>query len=385
MTALLVVSLIVYGSLFPWHFDAAHSPSNPLVGLLHSWPTQWSRLVIRDAFANVLVYIPVGLTLFLALRRTCRAAMAFTTAVLSAVFLSANMEMLQLYIPGRACSLLDLITNTAGGLAGAILGLVYHRKFPPSADEHATHPHRRHIDAILLLAFWGGYQLYPLFPLLNPERLRHGVAYLLHSGIYPLEVWANAAEWFAAGLAIEAVDLELPSIWLAVPMLCMLLRILIAGRLLTLDEVAGGALALFLLVGMSRQRRPRAGIWLLGSAILLRELAPFHFTANAAKFSWIPFRTSLDAEHQAAVVLFMRKAFDYGAVAWLLRRRGISYLYAAAGLGLTLFGCEWAQRYMPYHAPEITDSVIAVLMAVTFHLVERQGTVKQQVVRIRQP
>ena len=30
-----------------------------------------------------------------------------------------------------------------------------------------------------------------------------------------LEVWANAAEWFAAGLAIEAVDLELPAIWLA--------------------------------------------------------------------------------------------------------------------------------------------------------------------------
>ena len=47
---------------------------------------------------------------------------------------------------------------------------------------------------------------------------------------------------------MESVDVDLPPIWLAVPMLCMPLRILMAGRTLSLDELLGGVLALFLLM-----------------------------------------------------------------------------------------------------------------------------------------
>ena len=35
---LLVIALIVYGSLYPWHFDFDRSGANPLWVLLHAWP-----------------------------------------------------------------------------------------------------------------------------------------------------------------------------------------------------------------------------------------------------------------------------------------------------------------------------------------------------------
>jgi hypothetical protein len=59
----------------------------------------------------------------------------------------------------------------------------------------------------------------------------------------------------------------------------------------------------------------------------------------------------------------MRKAFDYGTLVWLPVLAGASAPVSAAFAVVFLFVLEWAQRSIPGRTPEITDAVLALLMA----------------------
>ncbi|MGO9228289.1 MAG: VanZ family protein [Bryobacteraceae bacterium] len=355
---LLVVAIVVYGSLYPWHFVFAGRPE-PVPVLLHSWPTVWDRFVLRDVVINVLLYVPVGAVACLAWRPRWPRAAALAATVF-AFTLSLSMELLQNYVPSRVTSLSDLATNTLGAALGACLALAFASEIDPLLRSHAR---RAAPGAVLLLACWGGYQLYPFFPILSSTRLRMAVHELLVTQSFsPVSAWAATAEWFAAALALEAIFGRLRGFWLGAAMLALGLRIFMPSRSLALDEVAGAALALLAWEIVPAQRRLTIGIWMALSAILLAELAPFHFTAHAAPFYWTPLGATFENERWGAVVILLRKAFLYGAAIWLLVRSRVRYPVAGGALSLSLFALEMVQRYLPGRTPEITDSLIAVVM-----------------------
>jgi hypothetical protein len=137
--------------------------------------------------------------------------------------------------------------------------------------------------------------------------------------------------------------------WLLAAVACLPLRLFIAERSVTLDETLGFALP--------------AGVLLLASATVLRELSPFRFAPTPHPFSWIPFGATFDSERQTATLILLRKAFEYGSLVWLLRTRGISYVRAAVAVAGSLAVLEAVQRYLLGRTPEITDSVLTLLMA----------------------
>jgi len=370
----LVVVLIVYGSLYPWHFDFSRGHGSPLWILLQAWPDEWNRFVIRDAGVNVVLYAPLGAAACWRLARRCRGMWAVAGAVLLATGLSASMEMLQVYVPGRTCSLLDLVTNTVGGMAGGLAGWVFRRDWEKRLQAVGrAGALAGDAGAAILLAGWVGYQLYPFFPLLSRTRLRWAVGILLHGApIQPVEVWANAAEWFAATVLLEACLWRWRWGWPLVGMGCSVARLVMASRTLAGEEVLGAALGLALWSVMKEGWRPAAGAWWLGSAILLRELAPFRLADFPAPFWWIPFAASFNAERQAGLLVMLRKAFDYGALIWLLAWRGAGRWRAGAAVAAALLVCEWAQRYLAGRTAETTDSVLAMLMAGILGMAARQ-------------
>ena len=355
---LLVVAIVVYGSLYPWHFTFTGRPE-PVPVLLHSWPAVWNRFVARDVAINVLLYMPLGAAACLAwLTRFPRAAAAAATAFGFA--LSLSMELLQNYVPGRVTSLSDLATNTLGAAAGACLAVAFAPAIIPPLHSQAR---RASPGAALLLACWGSYQLYPFFPILSSTRLRQVVHALIATHtLSPVAIWAAAAEWFAAALALEGIFGRWRTSWLAGAMLISGLRIFLPSRSLALDEVAGAALALLAWEILPSKRRLPAGVWMVLSAILLVEFAPFHFTRHAAPFSWIPLGATFGNERWGALVILLRKAFLYGAAIWLLVRSRVAYPVAGGALAAALFILEVVQRYLPGRTPEITDSLIAVAM-----------------------
>lgn len=366
---LLVVVLIIYGSLYPWQFQGWRSSENPFDVVLRGWPSHVDRYLLRDLVINLSLYFPLGLTAYLSIARRHSRYMALGATLLFGSALSTSMEILQVYVPGRVPSLMDVASNTAGTAAGAVAGLVFGSQIRRLLEKPAR---RLAPAAAILLGCWLTAQTFPFFPALSHTKLYQALA-ALRNGMppSPAEVWANAAEWFAAGLAARAIAGRLRW-WFPLLALCLCAsRFVIASRVVTPDELAGVLLAVLFWQFVPERRKVRAGVWSLAAALLLRELAPFHLAARAQSFSWIPFFATLDSEWQAAVAILARKAFDYGAMIWLLRKSAVSYWRAGIAVASGLLVCELAQIYLPGRTPEITDSALALLMVIALWRADR--------------
>lgn len=115
--ALLYGAAIVFASLqpfAPWIDPADNVPFWPFA----PWPLRWTRF---DVAANVIAYVPLGVFIALGPRRASPRARALLAAAVG-LALSFTMETLQMYLPHRDASLVDLAANTAGALVGGTAG-----------------------------------------------------------------------------------------------------------------------------------------------------------------------------------------------------------------------------------------------------------------------
>ena len=111
--------IIVYASLSPfsgWREQGLNFIDVLRAPLLLSYST-------FDAVVNLLAYIPFGLLVSLALRARFGALISVILGLCFGVLLSAIMEYLQMYLPMRTSSNLDLLTNSAGALIGTLLAV----------------------------------------------------------------------------------------------------------------------------------------------------------------------------------------------------------------------------------------------------------------------
>lgn len=125
-----------------------------------------------DVTLNLLAYIPLGLLLGLALRVRLRALPSLLGACALGIALSASMEFLQMYLPTRTSSNLDLLTNSGGTLIGALLALsitrwsrLYNRL---TGWRDHTFMYGKKMDfGLALLALWMFGQVNPTLPMLG--------------------------------------------------------------------------------------------------------------------------------------------------------------------------------------------------------------------------
>lgn len=125
-----------------------------------------------DTVVNLLAYFPFGLLLGLALYPRFGAGRSLLLATLGGITLSASMEYAQMYLPSRTSSNLDLLANSAGTLAGALLAV----GIAPRAwfSLHLTHwrmrlfyPHVGRDFGLALVALWMFAQTNPSLPMLG--------------------------------------------------------------------------------------------------------------------------------------------------------------------------------------------------------------------------
>jgi VanZ family protein len=358
---LLSLAFVVYGSLYPFHFESTARGANPLLTVLHGWPPEFNRYILRDVVLNVILYVPVGLAATLVLLRRHSRVLSAGAAVLLAVGVSLSMEILQVYEPRRDPSSLDVLTNGIGGAMGVLMalsagGIIRDLVKPPARGLRAA--------AAILLVAWGIQEFYPFFPWIGRTHLAESLNRLWHTGHVPVvETWLGVAEWFAASLALEAMFARMRTAWLAALMVFALTaQLLIADRALSVGEVVASGIALALWRISPAVARARWCAWLLGSAILLRQLQPFYFLSAPQSFSWVPFAATLETYREVSVVIVGRKAFDYGAMVFALRGTGWPYLRGGLAVAAALALTEAIQTYLPGRTPEITDALLALLM-----------------------
>jgi VanZ family protein len=109
--------LVVYASLIP--FTGWRDPGAAVWSFLFA---PWSRHTRRfDIFINFLAYLPLGFLLVLALQSRLSIKGALIISALTGFALSLSMEAVQMYLPARTSSTLDVLTNGLGGLIGALI------------------------------------------------------------------------------------------------------------------------------------------------------------------------------------------------------------------------------------------------------------------------
>jgi len=357
---LLIVLLIVYGSLYPWHFIPKALPGNPFWILLHAWPEEPLRYFVEDTVVNIAIYVPLGFAAYFSFRRN------LYVPVLLGFLLSTALEMAQLFTPGRITSMMDVSANTSGAALGVALALVFEsisRRRPVRSPWRS--PDR---GALMLVFCWAAWVFFPFFPVLGFYEPSRKLAIFLHSPLLaPLPLLSFAAVWFAAGLLLEAAGFEAPRRWAAIALLAIPAQIFIATRQPLLSELAGAAAGVLLFTlrpAAKAVTRFEAGAFF--GVLAFRGLAPFHFAQAAVAFDWIPFGGVLASSWQPAVLVLTGKVFYYGAGVWLPHRAGMRLWRAAVAVAILLAAIEIVQTHLPGRTPEITDPILALLFGFVF-------------------
>ena len=191
--ALYALSL-VYASLQPFGVWLEPLPGTPFF-LFAGWPSRWFRY---DVLLNIVAYVPLGLFAGLLPRRAVPVK-RIALGMLTGFVLAFAMETLQMFLPRRDASTVDLITNTIGALAGGVLAGGLTRS---DAVRHTLSNWRARLFlgghlgdvGIALLVLWLTAQINPGIPLFavtfDPERL-------LAAAVLPPE---------GAALVIEAAE-----------------------------------------------------------------------------------------------------------------------------------------------------------------------------------
>lgn len=125
-----------------------------------------------DGVLNFVSYIPFGLLVGLTLRARCGALVSACVSVLLGILLSASMEYTQMYLPQRTSSNVDLLTNSAGMLCGAVLAVSitsWTSWFARlSRWRNAMFNQGKEMDfGLALLALWMFGQINPTLPMLG--------------------------------------------------------------------------------------------------------------------------------------------------------------------------------------------------------------------------
>jgi VanZ family protein len=364
----IVVALILYGSLYPWQFQVRHYGASPLWILLHRWPSSMDRYLLWDVAINVALYLPLGMFAFLALSGKASRLVRIGVPLLLALVLSSSIEMLQLYDDSRMCSLSDVASNVAGAAIGIAAGALYRGTLLRLLSAHPTADLLRPSGALLLLSCWLGYQVFPLFPAWGRTSLFRRIAALEHAtSVSPVETLLVFAEWLAVACLLDSIVKSKAHWFLTAALFLLPARLLIASRTLAWPDIVGAAAAYAVWMWAPRHYVRRAAPIVLASAVILGELAPFHFT-GAHPFNWVPFRGFFRADWQNGFVLLFRKSFWYGCVLWLWRAAGYKLVWTTAIAAAALFLTERLEVYLPGRTPEITDAVLAILMGLLLWL-----------------
>lgn len=359
-----VLSLIVYGSFFPFDY-VPHAASLADLGHLATWP-KWVSLV--DAVGNMLLFMPLGLVLT-GLEVSRRGRFGW---LLGGVALAWALQYLQFWFPSRDPSGSDAWFNTAGLLLGVALGWrVRHALARHAGAWAAASPHGP--AAVGLLLLWLAFRWFPLVPhlsleglllhlgpLLNPRGLRlaellHDLAgWLLCFYLLRLSPWPALSDRATVALAVAVLCLE-PFFWFSY---------------LGVTHVVALALALLLrpwwLRGGGSEWR-LLGLVLAG--IVVRGLTPWPSAATPTPFLWLPFAGLLYGNMIGNTAVLLDKCFMYGGAILLLGLRGVRLPVASALLALLLAGIESAQRFSPGRTPELTDPVLALVLGCVLYAV----------------
>ncbi|WP_428662869.1 VanZ family protein [Reyranella sp.] len=361
----IIIAVIAHGSLYPFQFRIPATGDGPISALMRSGMARSGR---GDLIANVLLYMPLGCFGVLSLPRCLRVRLLIV-AVFGAL-LSASVELIQYFEAERVTSAADLYANLAGTILGGLGATLLSRPWRvPLTAVFSPKP-----IPLALIAAWTGYRLYPYVPTIDLHKYWNALKpIVLHPVLSFESLYSHTTIWLTIFALIGTLVGQRGAAMLSVLFCGFVLtaRVLIVGTVLSVSEVAGAAAAICLLPLLHRlsSRQKAASLFaLLGVTVLIGRLQPFEFAPMPRDFEWMPFLSLMRGSLAVNVMSLFEKSFLYGSLIYLFIEAGGRLPTAALVVSLTLFATSCTQMYLPDRSAEITDAVIALLLAIGFAL-----------------
>lgn len=372
------LALIVYGSLHPWKG--------------WTWPNDehwWQRIECQtryfstsDITVNILLYIPVGLSLYWVFRTWTPVRAAIGWSLLAGIALSGTMEFLQLFLPGRIASWRDFALNTLGTSIGIWMAW---GTGPTTSWGQGIQQWRqreftfgRYTDfGIFVLAVWALAQLSPFIPEFGNGAITKNATAFWQALTHPITL--NLRELLAETFQFIGLGFIAHRLWRnPVPRHPGLIFGLFAGIILVckipiphqhvgVESFAGLVLAL-LVLHLSTRYTPsvKAGLCILSliAGYMLAHITPHQQVALSANaINWIPFRYQIlgDARGLATLLNGLWPFMGIAFCTLLLpaRTRTIAAVGGVTILLLTL-SVEWWQQWDNTQKADISDVLLAL-------------------------
>ena len=181
------VCLIIYGSLYPFHFHVRELPASNVWVSIHPWPGYPRDTQIKDVVVNLIFYAPLGMFGFLSLSHARLRAVRWGAPIAIGFVLSCCMETLQLFDEGRDSSVLDVVCNTVGSGIGVACGALFESWLRRIHTGLQTIRYQQP-SSLLLLICLAAYQLSPFFPDYGVYRLQQKLIALTATNEFSVSV-----------------------------------------------------------------------------------------------------------------------------------------------------------------------------------------------------
>jgi VanZ family protein len=274
---------IVYASLQPFTPWVTPPPGTPFF-LFARWPPRWTRF---DVIANIVAYVPLGFFVALVPRRRPPLG-RLSVAIAAGAALSFLMESLQMFVPPRDASVIDLVSNTAGATIGGLVAIAFARSAAAKRGVMSMRDRwfvsgRIGDLGLALLAIWLAMQVnpgIPLFAIVFDPSAEFGAAADALTGGAQADIAAALVEGAHSAFQLLGVGLFL-------------------SLLLRERRNVGGAV--LLLIGVALLAKGVAAIFLLKPAAWQHWMAPGVSTGIAAGALLLLAAISLPRPAQVAV------------------------------------------------------------------------------------
>jgi VanZ family protein len=166
--AAMFIAFAVWGSLFPFDFRPV-----PLGEALQVFMAPWvvgaRKWSITDLASNVILFVPIGVFLTAAIEsrfaRTTPRWVAGTAAMALTFLLSAIIELTQAFVPYRTPSIVDVMAEAAGAIAGLVIWFTTRDRINAALLGAITSLSRTSAPRRLLLAYCAIFAIAWLLPL----------------------------------------------------------------------------------------------------------------------------------------------------------------------------------------------------------------------------
>jgi VanZ family protein len=357
-----VIVAIIYGSLYPFEFHNAGS----LIADVRHFAGTWNTPPISrgDILANLLLYVPLGLTVVLAFGR--QGSSSLVPAMIATgigASMSLAIELAQYYDSSRVSTFSDFYLNIISTLAGVASAQVARSAFAQisfPADRSSA------FARVLLLA-WVGWRLYPYVPTIDLHKFLQSIraAFVVDAPIYAVfrytVIWLSVAFLFQHGLRPKR-----PTSLILVLVVCYFFaKVLVVDQFLSLPEILGAAIA----VTISRSflgRYQSVGIPILAALVVFvlttSRILPWQFAVAPKSFQWIPFFGFFHGSLEVNIISFAEKFYMYGAALLLLLTAGMPLRIAIALEFVLLLCTSVLQMFMVGRSAEISDALLVLIL-----------------------